>query len=72
MAQGILPYKYEEERSEGGMTALAGLPVYLELASVLGMGGMYPDSSEGKRARVERRAGGALLGAAQLGRGRLC
>ncbi len=38
MAQGVLPYKYEEERSEGGMTALAGLPVYLELASVLGMG----------------------------------
>ncbi len=33
-----LPYKYEEERSEGGMTALAGLPVYLDLASVLGMG----------------------------------
>ena len=38
MAQGILPYKYEEERNEGGMTALAGLPVYLDLASVLGMG----------------------------------
>jgi len=38
MAQGVLPYKYEEERTEGGMTALAGLPVYLDLASVLGMG----------------------------------
>lgn len=38
MAQGILPYKYEEERSDGGMTALAGLPIYLDLASVLGMG----------------------------------
>ena len=38
MAQGVLPYKYEEERSEGGMTALAGLPIYLDLASVLGMG----------------------------------
>ena len=38
MAQGILPYKYEGERNEGGMTALAGLPVYLDLASVLGMG----------------------------------
>jgi hypothetical protein len=37
MAQGILPYKYEEERNEGGMTALAGLPVYLDLASVLGI-----------------------------------
>jgi len=38
MAQGILPYKYEEERTDGGMTALAGLPVYLDLASVLGLG----------------------------------
>ena len=38
MAQGVLPYKYEEERSHGGMTALAGLPIYLDLASVLGMG----------------------------------
>ena len=37
MAQGVLPYKYEEERSEGGMTALAGLPIYLDLASVLGV-----------------------------------
>ncbi len=38
MAQGVLPYKYEEERNEAGMTALAGLPIYLDLASVLGVG----------------------------------
>ncbi len=38
MAQGVLPYKYEEERTERGMTALAGLPIYLDLASVLGVG----------------------------------
>jgi Transposase DDE domain group 1 len=38
MAQGVLAYKYEEERSNSGMTALAGLPVYLDLASVLGLG----------------------------------
>ena len=38
MAQGVLPYKYEEEKTEAGMTALAGLPVYLDLASVLGLG----------------------------------
>ncbi len=37
MAQGVLPYKYEEERTPGGMTALAGLPIYLDLASVLGV-----------------------------------
>jgi hypothetical protein len=38
MAQGVLPYKYEEEKSDAGMTAYAGLPVYLDLASVLGLG----------------------------------
>jgi len=37
MAQGVLPYKYEDERSDGGMTALAGLPIYLDLAAVLGL-----------------------------------
>jgi Transposase DDE domain group 1 len=37
MAQGVLPYKYEEERKHAGMTALAGLPIYLDLASVLGV-----------------------------------
>jgi hypothetical protein len=34
MPQGILPYKFEEEKTGSGMTALAGLPVYLDLASV--------------------------------------
>ena len=38
MAQGVLPYKYEEEKNDTGMTALAGLPLYLDLASVLGLG----------------------------------
>jgi hypothetical protein len=32
MQQGILPFQYVEERSVGGMTALGGLPLYLELA----------------------------------------
>jgi hypothetical protein len=38
MAQGVLSYKYGEEQHASGMTALAGLPVYLDLASVLGLG----------------------------------
>jgi len=38
MPQGILPYKYEEEKTDAGLTALAGLPIYLDLASVLGLG----------------------------------
>ena len=38
MAQGILPFKYEEEKKTTGMTALAGLPLYLELAQKTGFG----------------------------------
>jgi hypothetical protein len=38
MPQGVLSYKYEEEKTNTGMTSLAGLPVYLDLASVLGLG----------------------------------
>jgi len=37
MAQGALPFKYEEQRQGGGMTVLAGLPAYLDLAHVLGL-----------------------------------
>jgi hypothetical protein len=38
MAQGVLAFKYEEEKGRGGMTALGGLPAYVELAHVLGLG----------------------------------
>jgi hypothetical protein len=37
MAQGALPFKYEEEKSTTGMTALGGLPAYLDLAHVAGL-----------------------------------
>ena len=37
MAQGILPFCYESEPTASGMTALAGLPSYLELAVVSGL-----------------------------------
>jgi Transposase DDE domain group 1 len=37
MPQGLLPYKYEEEKSDSGITSLAGLPLYLDLASALGL-----------------------------------
>ncbi|RZB34670.1 MAG: hypothetical protein SRB1_00438 [Desulfobacteraceae bacterium Eth-SRB1] len=37
MAQGVLPFKYEAEKKTTGMTALAGLPVYLDLAKVIGL-----------------------------------
>lgn len=37
MAQGVLPFHYEEEKTGSGMTALAGLPLYLELLQVAGV-----------------------------------
>ncbi len=37
MPQGVLPFQYQEEPSSAGMTALAGLPLYLELAYVAGL-----------------------------------
>jgi len=37
MAQGVLPFKYETEKNTTGMTALAGLPVYLDLARGMGL-----------------------------------
>ena len=37
MAQGVLPFKYEEEKNGSGMTALAGLPIYLDLAQLIGL-----------------------------------
>jgi len=37
MAQGTLPFQYEVEKKSGGMTALAGLPTYLELGYVMGL-----------------------------------
>jgi hypothetical protein len=38
MAQGILPFKYERETQGSGMTGLGGLPSYLDLAHVIGLG----------------------------------
>ncbi len=37
MTQGILPFKYEQEKTDGGTTALGGLPLYLDLAKVIGL-----------------------------------
>ena len=35
MPQGVLPYKYDVEQKATGMTALAGLPAYLDLVHAL-------------------------------------
>jgi hypothetical protein len=37
MAQGILPFQYEFEKKPGGMTALAGLPLFVEFAYLMGL-----------------------------------
>jgi hypothetical protein len=37
MPQGVLPFKYEVEKTTSGMTAFAGLPAYLDLAKVMGL-----------------------------------
>jgi len=37
MSQGVLGFKYEEERRDTGMTGLAGLPVYLDLMHAMGL-----------------------------------
>ena len=37
MSQGVLPYQYQGQMRESGMTALGGLPVYLDLAQVAGL-----------------------------------
>ena len=37
MAQGVLPFKYETEKKTTGITALGGLPAYLDLAQVVGL-----------------------------------
>ena len=34
MRQGVLPFQYQEEKASTGMTALAGLPAYLDLMHV--------------------------------------
>ena len=38
MAQGILPFQYQEEKVDEGMTAHAGLLIYLELFQAPGIG----------------------------------
>ncbi len=38
MAQGLLPFQYEIEQRDGELTALAGLPAYVEFAHAMGLG----------------------------------
>jgi len=49
MAQGILPFQYEVEKRPGGMTALAGLPTYLELAHLMELGRLISDHVQARQ-----------------------
>lgn len=37
MTQGTLPFQYQIEKSESGLTAFAGLPLYIEMAMATGL-----------------------------------
>ena len=37
MAQGVLPFQYQDQKQSAGLTALAGLPAYLDLAQAAGL-----------------------------------
>jgi hypothetical protein len=43
MPQGVLPFKYEKEKSDTGMTSLGGLPIYLDLAHKGGLDRLIDD-----------------------------
>ncbi len=40
MAHGVLPFQFEVEKKDVGMTALVGLALYLEFCQVIGLGRM--------------------------------
>jgi hypothetical protein len=37
MTQGALPFQYQSEKNDSGLTGFAGLPLYIELASQSGL-----------------------------------
>ena len=37
MSQGVLPFQYQEQSTAAGLTALAGLPTYHDLAQASGL-----------------------------------
>ena len=59
MAQGVLPFKHKNEKTNTGMTALAGFPVYLDLARVIGL-------SESIEKHLKARKGGQVWSDSQI------
>lgn len=59
MPQGIIPFQYKEEKSSAGLTALGGLPLYLDLIAAMRLGEII-----GRQVRI--REGGQGWTAAQF------
>jgi len=62
MSQGVLGFKYEEEKHASGMMGLAGLPIYLDYVACDGLAGADRASSSGETAGITGCADGIILG----------
>ena len=51
MSQGVLGFQYEVDNKRSEMTALGGLPVYLEFGHVMGLTGYLRDRLSTKQDR---------------------
>ena len=49
MTQGVLPFQYEREKNDTGMTALAGLPAYLDLSQAIGLWKSIEKNLQGRK-----------------------
>ncbi len=49
MTQGVLPYQYEPERNNTGLTSLAGLPAYLDLSQAIGLWKSIEKNLQGRK-----------------------
>jgi hypothetical protein len=67
MPQGVLPFQYEIEKKSGGMTALAGLPLHLDLAYVMGLRRMISEYVRARRSGLDGRPDNRGIGALDSG-----
>lgn len=64
MQHVVLPFQYEIEDGPSGLTALAGLPTYLDLAAVIGLGRLFDEhvrARTGGQGWTDRQCGMALV-----------
>ncbi len=47
--QGVLPFQYEQEKNDKGMTPLAGLPAYLDLSHAIGFWKLIKKHIQGRK-----------------------